>query len=69
MRRIAKPAIGDMDIMAIPEVDAHLVAAIDIDAVAANSYVMRICKADRRNGFMRLAKILGICIGNTNACQ
>jgi hypothetical protein len=53
--------------MTVPEIEAYLVAAID--TVPFDSDIMRIVHTDGRNGFMRMAKILGICIRNASACK
>ena len=65
--RIADPAIGDVYIMAISEIETYLVAAID--AVALDGDIMRVVHTDGRDGFMRMAKILGVGIRNTDAHQ
>jgi len=66
MRGITDPAIGDMDIVAVPEVEAYLVAAVD--AIAFDGDIVRVIHPDRGNGLVRMAKILGMGIQYAGTC-
>jgi hypothetical protein len=69
MGRIAEPAVGDMDIVAVLEAEANIVASVNINAVAADGSITDVGKHDGGNRSVRMAEILRIGIHNTDTRQ